>query len=294
MNDSTRDMFPGHGLMDAIGTLEELPTLPQMAHHLRATVHRNGCGLREIKRAILLDPPTAALILREASRQSPGAIIRSIDDAVMHLSVDLLAVLCERQPQLTTFDAWNEIGVDSSYLWKHALETGILAKALHLRKRMHHVPGPDPYLTGLLHHIGWHVLDVLRPDLLRKAIADYQRDLHWSLERERMIFGMDHAEIGARLLENWGIDESIVRAIRYHHKPDRAGPYSGLAGLVQMASSLTDTPFLLNEPLTELPDTVPNRVRSRSGPLLLPELRERYGRYITQATSGSRMMLNWL
>ena len=33
---------------------------------------------------------------------------------------------------------------------------------------------------------------------------------------------MNHAEIGARVAENWNFPDVIVNAIRYHHAPDSA------------------------------------------------------------------------
>ena len=38
---------------------------------------------------------------------------------------------------------------------------------------------------------------------------------------EQEVFGTTHAEVGAYLLGLWGLDESVVEAIAYHHHPDR-------------------------------------------------------------------------
>jgi HD-like signal output (HDOD) protein len=39
-------------------------------------------------------------------------------------------------------------------------------------------------------------------------------------EAERRVLGIDHAEVGAVLLESWGLPADIVEAVRYHHRPD--------------------------------------------------------------------------
>ena len=36
---------------------------------------------------------------------------------------------------------------------------------------------------------------------------------------ETLLFGVDHAELGARILESWRFPEPIVEAVRFHHRP---------------------------------------------------------------------------
>jgi hypothetical protein len=37
---------------------------------------------------------------------------------------------------------------------------------------------------------------------------------------ENMVIGVDHAEIGARVLEHWSFPAEVVKAVRWHHDPD--------------------------------------------------------------------------
>ena len=39
----------------------------------------------------------------------------------------------------------------------------------------------------------------------------------WVAEKE--IFGSNHAEVGAYLLNLWGLPESVVEAVAFHHQP---------------------------------------------------------------------------
>ena len=36
---------------------------------------------------------------------------------------------------------------------------------------------------------------------------------------EYMVLGTDHAEVGARILENWGFPLDLVNAVGWHHDP---------------------------------------------------------------------------
>jgi len=279
-----------------IRMLQDLPTLPEMASHLKKTAGRQECGIRELQRAILLDPPLSAMILGEANRRKKpfDPPMKTISDALTSLPAEMVREFCTHRPKLSTFDPWNELGSDTGLLWKHAVSTGLLAKSLHMRKRMNSTKGPDPYITGLLHHIGWVVLDTVEPHLLREAVKTYGETGVWTIQQERELFGMDHAEAGAILLEAWGLPEEIVRVVRHHHEPGKAGSLSAHAALLQVASTLSPVAFPLDEPLHEVSPELPNRLQYHSGPKLIPELQNRYGRYILQASSGARMMLPWL
>jgi len=276
--------------------IRELATLPEAADYHQAMVHRRGCSVREIFRAILLDPPLAATILREACLHRPASTAKpaSLDDAIRMLPEQSIRELCLHQPKLSTFAPWNELNVRTETLWRHAVGTGILAKALHLRKRMNRIPGPDPYLAGLLHHIGWFVLDALKPALVREAIRRFHQSGCWSIEDERALFGLDHAEIGALLLESWGLPRDLVSVIRHHHQASLANGLSSHAALLRIASVLSPDPFPLETPLDQIESTLPNRLRFREGPRLIEEMKDRYERYIHQAENGSRLMLSWL
>ena len=45
---------------------------------------------------------------------------------------------------------------------------------------------------------------------------------------ERHAFGLDHAEVGAALAEEWKLPPLLVAPIRYHETPDAAGEMSCL------------------------------------------------------------------
>ena len=50
-----------------------------------------------------------------------------------------------------------------------------------------------------------------------------------------MVLGVDHAEVGAHLLEHWNLPGEVVRATRWHHEPERATTSCGLVDVVHVA-----------------------------------------------------------
>jgi HD-like signal output (HDOD) protein len=69
------------------------------------------------------------------------------------------------------------------------------------------------------------------------------------VEAERETFGVSHSEVGAYLLELWGLPVTIVEAIALYHEPARSGvrAYSPLA--VAHVSNLLEKE--INDPTAE-------------------------------------------
>jgi putative nucleotidyltransferase with HDIG domain len=104
-------------------------------------------------------------------------------------------------------------------------------------------PDPDGDLNaGLLRDVGVLLLQQTFPDAwagLARQPGDPLGDAQ--CQRERAVFGTDHAEIGAEVLRKWGLPDDVVEPIRHHHHPDRlAGtPHAGRAELLWFAGLLT-------------------------------------------------------
>jgi len=103
-------------------------------------------------------------------------------------------------------------------LLKHSLSVAVgsekLSRALNVRL-------PDlTFTAGILHDIGKVILgDFIQVDA--SPIMNLAIDQQVSFEEaERQILGIDHAELGAILLENWNLPSSVVDVVRWHHQPE--------------------------------------------------------------------------
>ena len=63
-----------------------------------------------------------------------------------------------------------------------------------------------------------------------------------SVEKEK--FGMDHAEVGGRLLNRWNFATNVVAAVRFHHHPGAAGEHKLLAAVIHSANLIS---FYMNQ-----------------------------------------------
>lgn len=76
------------------------------------------------------------------------------------------------------------------------------------------------YLGALLHDIGLLAAAALVPDAW--GYLDDTGTGPWNLEKERVVLGATHADIGAYLLCLWGMPYGAVEVVACHHDPGPA------------------------------------------------------------------------
>jgi len=97
------------------------------------------------------------------------------------------------------------------------------------------------FVAALFHDIGKIVLgSFVGVDASRVISLASQADV--SLESaERKLLGIDHAEVGAVLLENWRLPKCIVNLVRRHHLPDSAPQDQTAVDVLHAADALCMT-----------------------------------------------------
>jgi putative nucleotidyltransferase with HDIG domain len=95
------------------------------------------------------------------------------------------------------------------------------------------------YLAATVHDIGRLVLGS-RDRSAYQAVLEHARAHGVPLPyAERTLMGTTHAEVGATLLETWGLPAPVVGAVRTHHTPPSTGRWNAAAALF-VANGLLD------------------------------------------------------
>ncbi len=283
-------------VIQTIMELKELPTLPEVAQRVYAKAQDPNVGIRDLKKLILPDPPLSAKVMKLANsaafaRRNPA---KTLEEALVTVGINNLVQICLSIGVFSSFDSWKEMHVDRKVLWRHAITTAFLSKSLELRKDMMRPNAPDMFLAGLLHNIGWIVFDHLHPDLLSAAIHTLEETEEWSLDIERELLGLDHAEAGGLFLRKWRLPESVTTVVENHHTPNLAGEMAPYAGLLQISAALVPNPFPLDVPIHEVSEHVPHLLKHQSGEDAIKEMQERYAAHIKQAGAIAELMVGWL
>jgi len=283
-------------IIESIENLKDLPTLPQVAQRIVALSQDPKTSYRDLKTVILPDPPLAAKVMMMANsaffhRRKQA---KTLEEAIFTIGLNNLVAICTSVGILDVLNRWGAAKMDRRQLWRHSVATGFLSKSLEIRKVLNKPDGPDIFLAGLLHDIGWIVFDKIVPQKVLAAIKAKETAGSWSLEMETEYIGMDHAEAGALFLKHWNIPPAVIEIVANHHCPEKSAQNPAQTGVVRISSLLVQHRFLFSLPFDKLPDFFPHHLETLHSPRVEIEMQERYEDYIKQADTIADLMTDWL
>lgn len=204
---------------------------------MRTLLSREDVSSIEIASLIGRDPALALRLLKTANAAGiarTGGHVTSIEVAVERLGLERVASLCLGVGTIRLFETGRNL--DYQRFWTHSVAVATVASAIASRRD---VGNPsDAYIAGLLHDVGIFFLDQYLPDVFSQMrdLADPNTP-RWRQEIQRL--GMDHGQMGAKLLERWYLPVGVVAAVAHHHQPPwDPGPSRQLALVVGAAEAL--------------------------------------------------------
>jgi putative nucleotidyltransferase with HDIG domain len=127
-------------------------------------------------------------------------------------------------------------GINTGELWRHAVTAAVAAQIIARNQ------GEDDSLVftaTLLHDIGKIVLAEALEHIYAKLVEESQSQQAALIETEKRLLGVQHAEIGGRLLSRWNFPAPIVNAVWFHHQPAAAGNDQKLASYVYLGNMIS-------------------------------------------------------
>jgi putative nucleotidyltransferase with HDIG domain len=163
---------------------------------------------------------------------STGVEVTTISTAVGRLGIKQVRSLCMAVGVVQAF-AGSGKGLDHARYWEHSAAVGLVAERLTQASPLHSgVDGAEVYVAGLLHDVGLLLLDQFFAMDFATIRQETDEELTgiWHVENRRL--GLDHGEIGGRLLQHWKLPDAVVAAVTHHHHrgegPALAGPIGQL------------------------------------------------------------------
>lgn len=193
--------------------------------------------ISEIEKELRSDPGLTANLLKISNAPYFGfpGTVASVRDAVMKLGM-------KRVAQLVIAAATNSVlgdaipGYDSEprELWLHSIATSVAAEKIAIELGFSEQESEEVFTAALLHDVGKIVLGSF---VKRKAkkFASIMSTCRSFDAAERDILGVDHAEIGARILEQWSLPQRLISAARLHHRPQTLDPPDRVVDVVHVA-----------------------------------------------------------
>jgi putative nucleotidyltransferase with HDIG domain len=100
--------------------------------------------------------------------------------------------------------------------------------------------GESIFVAGLLHDIGELVIFNKLPGQARQVlemVVDAMDEIS-QVEAEHKVLGFDHAEVGAELVREWQLPQSLFECVAFHHRPAAADAFKFEAAIVHIANTL--------------------------------------------------------
>ena len=210
------------GLQTVVTALSSIPSLPQVHQSLLHELEDDRTGSTAIARMVAEDPGLSqkALQLANSPLFGKGYLITSPVDAVMCLGTDMIAAIVLSQNLFRHYEATKRPEMDLTRVWSHCWETACLAQHICRERRLASKIGDEAFLAGLMHEIGRFILIDNFPDQF-KAACDGARAAKMPLTvRLRETFQAAPAQVGAYVLELWGLPPSVVSAIGELDSPE--------------------------------------------------------------------------
>ncbi|HHT9137658.1 MAG TPA: HDOD domain-containing protein [Candidatus Wunengus sp. YC60] len=110
-------------------------------------------------------------------------------------------------------------GFSPDTLWKHSMIVGSFARQIARIENYSSKMIDDAFVAGMLHDLGKLVLVANLPEQYNKKLTLIQEKGLSHLDAEHEVFNGTHAEVGAYLIGLWGITDTIVEALAFHHNP---------------------------------------------------------------------------
>jgi putative nucleotidyltransferase with HDIG domain len=203
--------------------LDLVPPLPNAVVELLKEIQNPTASAASVASIAASDPAMAASLIRAVNSAALGMHrkITSVPEAVSYLGFSSVKSLLLRLKLEQNLSGKAAASDDVADLWVHSLMVSYIAECL--ARRVRGVDSGFVSTLGLLHDIGKLVIQSRFPEqakALRESIASGSAES--LLEQESRVLGVDHAALGAQIASNWKLPGDLVKAIRWHHFPERA------------------------------------------------------------------------
>ena len=227
-----------------LGKMKEIKSFPQFVVETLRKLNDRDSSASDVAMSLSRDEGLVIRTLKLANSAAYGISrdISSVTEAIAMLGYKNISNIVLSASVYSVMDkSLQGYALDRGQLWKHSLTVAYAAR--YIAQRFGKSIPEEAYVGGLLHDIGKVVLnDYVRfgYGIIVKLVEEKQIPF---IEAETQVLGFDHAQVGARLVEKWGLPEAYGYAVAYHHAPDSVPPekrekFQPIADIVHTANTM--------------------------------------------------------
>lgn len=208
-------------LQEHLKKCRNLPTLSSVAREILELGQADDIGTAEVAAALRTDPALTAKLLKTANSAyfNTGGEVLTVDRAVAVIGVNVSLSLALGFSCISALRARASGGFDHAAYWRRSALIAVAARAIGDAEASLSGSG-DCFVPGLLQDIGMLILSETVPEFYRPLVREAAGDHDRLRELEREAFGMDHAAVGAWMLERWNLPRSLWSAVALSHQTE--------------------------------------------------------------------------
>ncbi len=218
-----RNILANDQLKKTITRMTSMPSLPQLYVDLNKELKCTEVNINRVSKIIENDVGMTAKILQLVNSSFFGFSTRITNpgQAVKLLGIDTIKTMVLSVHIFTEFD--KESG-DFQFqpVWQHSMDVAAMAKKIAETEKASTQIIESAFIAGMLHDCGKMILAANLPKQYNKILKVKDEKNVPMHEAEKKILGSTHADVGTYLLGLWGMPDSVLESVAYHHNPSDA------------------------------------------------------------------------
>jgi len=217
-----KSMLTDETLQSTVGNVTSLPSLPELYQKiLREAADPDGSIMR-VGQIISEDLAMSTKVLQLVNSAFFGlsSNVSTVKQATGLLGFDIIKSLVLSQKIFSAYEGVRKSGLDLESLIRHSTKTAMLAKKIAAHEGLSPKECDQAVMAGMLHDVGVLLLADLYPERYARITTLSDSDDASVRKAEIDEFGVSHALVGAYLLGLWGLPDTIVEAVCFHHRPE--------------------------------------------------------------------------
>ncbi len=222
-----------------LNQVDSLPPLPSTVSKVLAVTADPESSQDDLVNAILPDQAMCVTILKFANSAFFG-IPRDV--ATMSKAVNVLGFNEVHNIVLgkAVFNSFKKIGRKNkkaiTAFWYHSFSCGLAAKIL--AKDMKYSQS-EFFIAGLIHDIGKLILLTVVPEDYPPILELAATDQIQSRQEELDSFGIDHCQVGFKILNRWLFPKRLLTSVASHHHPEECKEHTLHGIIIEISDALS-------------------------------------------------------
>ncbi len=216
-----QDLTRNERLNQMITGIESLPSLPELYDLINKEMQSTDPCLSKVGSLVSQDISLSAKILQFVNSAFFSLPRKIVDpkQATIYLGSEIVKAIVLTNHIFSSFtDEAITLGFNISQLWSHSMMVGIISGEIARTEQVGKDEVDKAIISGVLHDIGKLILLKI-PEKYKEIMKFTEYTGSDFVDAEYAVMKTSHAELGAYLLGIWGIPDSIVEIVAFHHEP---------------------------------------------------------------------------